>query len=160
MTENDRRMQVYREGTDLGRRSPSQTPLRSLCQYIELILKVAVPSVVVLVILCVLWTVVNDINTEQRRLTTENQEIVFRCEREYEANKCGSIEKVPPALVQYCNDRKNCVSRHRLYVTRSSIAVRYLGRLVDEFVSALSSRTVFTIIAVIGFFICVYKIVG
>jgi hypothetical protein len=129
-----------------------------LCQYLRLIRTFLIPSLILFAIIYGSWTIVSDINAEQRRVKAENEEAISRCEKEYEANKCGGPVRVPPALVHYCNDRRDCAGRHRFDVTKGSIAARYLGRLVDEFVGALSARTILTIIALIGCFFWLLRV--
>jgi hypothetical protein len=106
----------------------------------------------------VVWTILRDVYAEQSRLISENQDLINRCEKEFRENRCEAPERLPPAVVKYCNDRKDCVGQYPLHISRSAIAARSLGRLVNEFAGELSPRTVLTVVVILGGILWVLKI--
>jgi hypothetical protein len=147
MLDHDRRIQVYRDFSGPNRQSPQRRPLPSLFHFVRFLL---LPSLLFLFFLSIIWTIIHDINTEYRKTITENQNLIAQCEKEYKVNKCGQTSRIPPALVKYCEDREDCPHQHPFDVTKSAVAARYLGQLVDEFVGSLSVRTIVTILAIVG----------
>jgi hypothetical protein len=113
--------------------------------YFQLIRTIVFHSVILAFPLFMLWTLLSEVSAEQRRVIESIRSCVAQCGRDYSANNCSDPVHLPPALKGFCADREDCLGLCPLDTSLGTIAARCLGRLIDEFIAALSPRTIFTL---------------
>lgn len=146
-----------REGSILSR---SMTPEdmkkivngASLHLYFHLGVKIAVSVLCCLLILFGVKTAFDDIRAERNKIIATQAAEIRRCRQDYIENKCEKNNRA--ALVDYCQERKECMERDPEGIPTLKIFARYSATLLNEFMNILSPQTiaVIALVAVVVMF--------
>jgi hypothetical protein len=118
--------------------------------YFQLIQKIIFTTFGIIVFLVAWWTITRDISHEQQHLADESNDRIAKCQQEYQENNCSDKANIVPALASFCEERKDCMTFRPSEVGRSTIAARYLGNLVNEFLNPLSYKAMGAILLAIA----------
>ena len=112
----------------------------SLHLYFHLGVKIAVFVLCVFLILFGIKSAFDDVRAERNKIIAAQAAEIKKCRQDYIENKCEKNNRA--ALVDYCQERKECMERNPEGIPTLKIVARYSATLLNEFMNILSPQTI------------------
>ena len=96
----------------------------------------------------------DDVCAEKNKIIAAQAAEIKKCGKDYTENKCEQNDR--PGLIDYCQERKECMERNPEGIPTLKIVARYSATLLNEFMNILSPQTV-AVIALVGIIVMFYQ---
>ncbi|RHZ64077.1 hypothetical protein Glove_326g155 [Diversispora epigaea] len=122
--------------------------LEDLSSYLYFLIKAACFSIVLMILgffiisfIQLIFAFRSDINKEIGIISSDLNNLIQSCTKNYVINECGSDNRIP-LLEENCTEWENCMNLDpNNSISTIEVIVKFLGRLISSFVGQLSHKT-------------------
>lgn len=111
-----------------------------LSRYAQFILNLFFVSLLIVIMYCSWATVRSDVDEASREVAAETMAEMVMCTREFKANKCDSMERVP-AMESMCNSWEKCMNRDPTMIGRARVSAQTFAEIITSFADRISYKT-------------------
>lgn len=111
-----------------------------LSRYAQFLLNLFFVSLLIVIMYCSWATIRSDVDEASREVAAETMAEMVLCTREFKANKCDSVDRVP-AMESMCNSWEKCMNRDPTVVGRARVSAQTFAEIITSFADRISYKT-------------------
>lgn len=111
-----------------------------LSRYAQFLLNLFFVSLLIVIMYCSWATIRSDVDEASREVAAETMAEMVLCTREFKANKCDSVDRVP-AMESMCNSWEKCMNRDPTMVGRARVSAQTFAEIITSFADRISYKT-------------------